>query len=574
MIKKQTYILSLILFSSFIGKSAILMANAPYYFFKQIGIREGLSQSKVKCIEIDYKGFLWAGTESGLNKYDGNNLKQYFYSKENENSLLDNDIVFLLEDSLNNLWVGTGRGICLYNRINDNFTSIRINDNPIYITTALQIEDGVLFSGPGAFYKYKYDTEEFINIRYTTEYTSFWEMIRYDEETVLLNSRWRGIYSLDLVNFEIKKIESFTGINYTAIHLDSKNRLWIGLYGEGVCCYENGVQVKYFNTSNSPLTYNVIHHFAEKENNLWLATDGGGINLISLEDFSFSHIQSNHRDVHDIPLTTVYRLHLDSSNNMWAGTVRNGLVGIKNVFARSFSSVPFGYDYGLSNNTVNSIFEDKNNVIWVGTDGGGINKYNPDKKTFRHYSETRQDKVVSIEEYSNDELIFSSFNKGVYLLNKQTGKIRPFIIIDEETNNKVCRNGYSVFLKKISENEYLLSAEQIMLYNKTSNEFKVVATIGEDFERNSPSFVAAKGDITYLADLKNICAYNHSEKSFHTLYHGAEIINSVNVDQAGIFWIASQLGLRRYNPLSGISSLIENTVFDESTSVISDKKVY
>lgn len=127
--------------------------------------------------------------------------------------------------------------------------------------------------------------------------------------------------------------------------------------------------IKHFTASNSPLTYDVIHDIMERDNQLWVATDGGGINIISLDDFSFTNIQQKQDDVHSFPANTIYRLYLDPANNMWAGSIRRGLIGIKNVYACSYQNVPFGNLYGLSNQTINSFFQDSDGIVWVGTDG-------------------------------------------------------------------------------------------------------------------------------------------------------------------------------------------------------------
>jgi hypothetical protein len=92
--------------------------------------------------------------------------------------------------------------------------------------------------------------------------------------------------------YEVKKIESFTENNYTSIYLDSYKRLWVSVYGNGLYCYQGDQLIKHFTASNSPLTYDVIHDIMERDNQLWVATDGGGINIISL-DISilyFSHL--------------------------------------------------------------------------------------------------------------------------------------------------------------------------------------------------------------------------------------------------------------------------------------------
>ena len=430
----------------FVGIAQPILSQSPYYYYKQLGIKEGLSQSKVQCVLNDHRGYLWIGTESGLNCYDRDHLKQYLHRPGDERTLPSNNITFIAEDSLCNLWVATMNGICLYDRGSDSFRTLSNNGKPIYVASYLLVEGGILLGGSGAIYKYVYATNKLEPLYYAQDpvyYNPFWQMIRYDEENILLNSRWHGIYSFNMKTYEVKKIESFTENNYTSIYLDSYKRLWVSVYGNGLYCYQGDQLIKHFTASNSPLTYDVIHDIMERDNQLWVATDGGGINIISLDDFSFTNIQQKQDDVHSFPANTIYRLYLDPANNMWAGSIRRGLIGIKNVYACSYQNVPFGNLYGLSNQTINSFFQDSDGIVWVGTDGGGINRFDPVSGTFKHYPATKYEKVVSIVEYTPDELLFFSFNKGLFIFHKQTGQIRPFVLIDKEMNDQTCINGFS-----------------------------------------------------------------------------------------------------------------------------------
>ncbi|MGP1538245.1 two-component regulator propeller domain-containing protein [Bacteroides pyogenes] len=566
-------ILSLLLLLG--GSAGILRAQPPYYYYKQLGIGEGLSQSRVQCILNDHRGYLWVGTESGLNCYDRDHLKQYLHQPGNEKTLPANNIFFIAEDSLYNLWVGTTTGICLYDRENDCFKTLRNNGKPVFVASCLRVEGGMLLAGSGAIYKYAYDNKELEALYYADDpafYTPFWQMERCDNEQVLLNSRWHGIYSFNLKTHELKKIDSFTEKNYTCMYLDSRKRLWISSYGNGLYCYENNKLLKHFTTSNSPLTYDVIHDITERENQLWVATDGGGINIISTDDFSFTHIRRMQDDVHSFPANTIYRLYSDPANNMWAGSIRHGLIGIKNVYARSFRNVPFGNLYGLSNQTINSFFQDEEGMIWIGTDGGGINRFDPVTETFRHYPATQHEKVVSIVAYTPDELLFFSFNRGLFVFNKHTGQMRPFMLMDKEMNNKTCINGFSVNIQRIAEHKILFSAQHIFVYDTRTRKFDIVASMRKDYERNSPLVIKTVGTQTYLSDLKNICVYDSSDKSFQTIYRGEHIINDACMDSNEIFWLASAEGLVRYNPQTGKSELIQTGLFQEATSVVADSR--
>lgn len=545
------------------------------YYYKQLGIKEGLSQSRVQCILNDYRGYLWIGTESGLNCYDRDHLKQYLHQSGNNTTLISSNITFIAEDSICNLWVGTSDGICLYNRENDNFTTLMKDGNPIYVASYLLVEGGILFGGSGAIYKYVYETKQLEPLYYAQDpalYNPFWEMVRYDEDNILLNSRWHGIYSFNMVTREFSKVTAFDEKNYTSIYLDSHKRLWLSAYGNGLYCYQNKELLKHFTTLNSPLTYDVIHDITERDDQLWVATDGGGINMINLNDFSFSNIQQTEGDIHSFPANTIYRLYVDPVDNMWAGSIRNGLIGIKNVYARSYEYVPFGNLHGLSNQTINCFFQDSDGIIWIGTDGGGINRFDAVTSTFKHYPFTKYEKIVSIVEYSPDELLFSSFNKGLYLFNKHTGQQHPFVLMNQEMNAQSCINGFSVYIQRISENKILFSAQHVFVYDIPTRKFEIVATMGKEYERTSPGIITTVGNKTYLTDLKNICVYDASEQTFKTLYQGEYVINDACMDQNGTFWLATTEGVLHYDPRTRKSDFVKTGLFQEATSVMSDNQ--
>ena len=555
----------------------LIRAELPplLYYYTPLGIADGLSSSRIQCISNDYKGYLWIGTESGINCYDRNNLKQYFHNPKDELTLPSSEITFITEDSLRNLWVGTTNGISRYNRTRDRFEPIIENGVNLYVASYLLIDGGVLFCAAGFIYKYEYATRQ-LRTLYTTKdpnrYITFDRILSYDKNRILINTKWHGVYFYHLDTNQLKQIEYLSDKNYSACFIDTDKRIWISSYGNGLFCYENGKIIHHFTSSNSKLTYDVIHDIIEKDSTLWIATDGGGINMLSLDNLEFTNIQHVPDDMHSFPTNTIYRLYKDPMNNIWAGSIRSGLIGIKKVYAQSFQNVPFGNRHGLSDKTINAFYQDNDGLIWIGTDGGGLNSFNPTTATFNHYPTTKYQKITCITEYSAEELLFHSFNKGLFIFNKITGVMRPFILIDQEINARTCINGFSVNVKKIAENKILFAADNVYIYDIVKKKFTVAAVMGTDFKRNSPLIITTVGNKTYIADLKNICEYDVSTEQFRTIYKGEHLINDVCMDNAGIFWIASAAGLISYNPISGIAHYIESNLFNEVTSIIADNQ--
>lgn len=135
--------------------------KSSFYYYKLLGIKEGLSQSKVLSIQNDCRGSLWIGTESGLNRYDNGQLKQYLHQPGDQNSLPSNYIHFIAEDSLSNLWIATQTGFCLYDRKNDNFQQVVIQGhNAPLISSYLLLDDSIIFGGENCILKFEYATRQ------------------------------------------------------------------------------------------------------------------------------------------------------------------------------------------------------------------------------------------------------------------------------------------------------------------------------------------------------------------------------------------------------------------------------
>lgn len=171
-------------------------SNNASYYFKQIAIEQGLSQSSINSILCDHKGILWIGTKSGLNCYDQHELKSFFNEKDNKYSLPGNHIQFVAEDSLNNLWVSTNKGLVKYNPDYNHFDPI-IKEK---IFSYLCIPGGILFGGEKTLYRFDYknkNTERILlhtenHLRETGEY-SILNILKIEGNKVLLNTKKHGL---------------------------------------------------------------------------------------------------------------------------------------------------------------------------------------------------------------------------------------------------------------------------------------------------------------------------------------------------------------------------------------------
>lgn len=567
-------LISLLLFTM-LGASILRLSavNSGFFYYKQLGVKEGLSQSKVQAILNDHQGYLWIGTEAGLNRYDNYHLKQYLHYPEDTTSLPSNEILFVAEDALYNLWVATKAGMCLYDPQNDSFKKVSTStDKEIYASSYLLVDDGIVFGGKSCIYKFKYSTKEWE--MYAFEHLlpkniSFRKMVRYNNR-ILINTQWYGIYSFDSETKQLTKIEEFSADNYSTIYVDRKHCLWVSPYGKGLFCYEDGKLVRQFSSKNSALTYDVIHDIIEKENQLWIATDGGGVNILSLDDFSFSHINEVRDDLSSFPTNAIYRIYCDATGNIWAGSVYHGLIGIKRTCAHTYQQVPFNNSFGLSSQVVRTLFQDDEGMLWIGTEGGGINRFDPVAGTFKHYATTKNEKITSIVDFNSHELLFFSFDKGLCLLNKQSGNVRPFSVVDWTANELFYISGVTVRLKRLSSNKILISGKRVYIYDITTRQIEQIGGNEKHIWRYAPIIIGVKETKIYLADWRYICEYDLETKKINTIYQGKQVINDACIDSNGKLWIASPDGVISYDIATQKTDILSTELFHEATSVIAD----
>lgn len=139
---------------------------APKYYFKQISLENGLSQSSVKCVLVDERGVMWIGTRFGLNRFDREKITVYQEERENPHSLPYNDIVFLEEDAEGNIWVGTSRGLACFERDTQKFIRQEIDGQPMVAACSLLMPEGIYFLGKQGVFCYSYAEKKMIRCKF------------------------------------------------------------------------------------------------------------------------------------------------------------------------------------------------------------------------------------------------------------------------------------------------------------------------------------------------------------------------------------------------------------------------
>lgn len=553
-------------------------AEQQDYYFRQISLEQGLSQSRVQCIYRDHQGVIWIGTKWGLNSYDQSELKSYFHDREQPNSLPDNFIRFITEDRLGDLYVSTNKGIAIYNKAENQFQPLKYNGKPFNAWSYLQIGDNFLFGGEETLYQY--------NLRDKSITTIFPDIdgdklkcinriFQWSPDVLITSSKKDGLWMYDLIKKKMYRCPFVKEREINTIFVDSQNRLWVSFYGKGIACYsKEGKRLFSLSTKNSGLNNDIIFDFLEKDNQLWIATDGGGINILDFQTMKFSYLKHISDDEQSLPNNSIYRLYKDQMDNIWIGSIHGGLFAIKKVFIRTYKDVPLNNPNGVSERTVVSIFEDKDTLLWIGTDGGGINSFDQKTNTFHHYPTTYGEKVTSITDFSENELLLSCFNKGVFTFNKRTAQMQPFPIINDSISKREFSSGDLVNLYATKDNIYILGAK-VYIYNKHTRQTSILYAPQIDIQRQI-AMQAIYSDDThlYLMGTNNLFKLNFKTNELSSLVNMKEgdDFTSACRDDKGNFWIGSNFGLLFYNKQTGKTEKIHTNLFNSVSSLAYDKK--
>lgn len=520
-----------------------LQGRDSYYYFKQISINEGLPSS-VTAIYDDEGGFLWIGTIYGIYRFDGEKLNKFPISNGQQVSPYIYDIK---GDGEGHIFIFTSLGVSLYNEKLDILEPFLTNGKLIDSYTVLSDGKQIVIPIKGALLRYdkQLNTHTKLVIKDIGKQTVILKMEVYSPQYYLALTGQYELLLIDRETGEIKASPFETENQIRNYYRDSKNRFWIALYGKGISCFtRHGKLLTTYTPQNSALNNAAILDIAERNGLIWLATDGGGINIIHPETRQIT-ILSNQQNSH-FPANSVTCLN-NGANNMWIGMVREGVLGAKENFITTYSKSPQNDPSGMSEKCPLCLFEDTDGTIWIGTDGGGVNSFNPDTEKFTHYVATSGEKIVSLCAYSKDELLISNYLTGLHIFNKQTGAYRKFTIADEETDNRIVSSGTSINLFINWLNEIEMQGGAYYRYSKEKKQFIPLSLTNGEYS-GSWIYAGEYQSKSYFQNQNCIFRHNRHNNRFELVYKESNrSILAACIDSRGTIWIANRNKLCTYN---------------------------
>ena len=562
------------------GVKLLSSEHCVNYSFTQLSIEQGLSQSTAQSILLDHKGTLWIGTKSGLNSYTQEGIKTYLHHSGDPHSLPSNYINHLTEDSLGNFWIATSKGLALYDDEQDQFNTVNFS----IIYSSVGVEGGMWFGSENAIHCYDYKSKELKTIHIEKEEGKginpvdyrIQKMLYLEDGKILIGTRKKGIYLYDCRIRQFTLLIPSSQNLLTSLYVTADHHIYTAFYGDGFYCYDRtGKMLKHYTKENSGLKNNYVLDMAEYNGNIWLATDGSGINLFTPRTFQFSLLQHIVGDYSSLPVNSITLLYKDMKDNLWAGSVRGGIFSIKETYIKTYKEAILNNTNGLSEQSVISLYEEKDGKVWIGTDGGGINLYDPSTDKFIHFPSTYGDKVVSIAEVSETELMVSLYTKGIFLFNKKTHKYRPFTIVDEETNKKECFYGYLPLANQVADGKIYIISCGTYVYHTHDHTFSRMQTDRDyDFSNDALCLSYSNDRFSLLKCAHQAFWVDQKSDSIRLLFEleKDELITSMSYDNNRMIWTSTNKGLGFFDLESQKYHRIRTRLFNGISYLIADGK--
>ena len=540
-----------------------------YNRFNNISIEDGLSQATVETMMQDSKGYIWLGTNDGLDRYNGYTFKKYSYEKGQENSLVNSYILDIKEDSEGNIWVATAAGISkIYNDgekvqnytsdsesgnlSNDNTTTMLIsNSNKIYVGTAEGIN---LYDKKTDKFNLIYPElkEEYVNSLAEDKYGNIWAGTE------------NGLYKINVVTNAIERFESTDDVNTISenyiykVYYDGDKHIWVGTYDNGFCKLniENNKVTRYLLTREDGTIRGafVKNFLKDSKGNIWICTDEGVV-LFEVDKNIFTWYENKVYDPYSLIDNNTFSILEDYSGLIWIGTYSGVSTFDPYSTIGHYKNDPFN-SKSINEKAVSGIYEDDDGLLWIGTSSSGVNILNKDRDviecltTANGLSNNRITDITGAGDY-----IFIATYNGLNVVNKISGEIEIYDEEDGLASNIVKKLFYDelgyLYIGSASGLDALnLNGRSVINLNYILEEIgissKNISAIYRDSKRNFwlGTFVD-NGLIKIDADTGIINVFKNKENDSLSLSDNT--IRCIGENSKGEIWIGTSFGLNRYN---------------------------
>jgi signal transduction histidine kinase/ligand-binding sensor domain-containing protein/DNA-binding response OmpR family regulator len=562
----------------------------PRNLTKHWSIKDGLSQGVVNSITQDSQSMMWFATEDGLNRFDGYSFKVFQYDPDDKTSIADNFIQSIFKDSQGTLWASSRKGLLKFDPYHETFSTYQHDfknksnyafNDVSFITEGSAGNLWICWYGSG-FASFNKEKKTFNP--YTPDnlpgLTSEKTVAVLEDKFGLL---WVGTQDGGVNVFQVsqgavvKKMNDLSSsaqlplVNVHCFSEDKFGNVWLGT-SQGLVVYKRQ-ENKFFNFDDKKFPVskiNVFSLFTDSNDNLWIGSQGEGLYQLDLRQFNtrplddFIFVAIKNLNDYDISKRTIQFIYEDKDQNIWIGTFGEGVYfisAVKENFVRiqkpvykntAVSFVPY---YGMC--------YDHEGNLWLGTDGNGIYKSDLYGTTLKHFTSENtpsltDNAIISALRDEQGRLWFGSYSQGVFRYDNATNAFVNY----RYKNVKPKRGGHDVrvIFEDSKHNIWIgtnrgglcLLDEDEKVYSNPSH-FNTaflngdVRSITEDTKGNLWIGYYGDGVYSYSPVTKKFKRHFNDPKAAEQLK--SDVVFAVKADRKGNIWIGTRGGgLCVYHP--------------------------
>jgi ligand-binding sensor domain-containing protein len=595
--------------------------HSQQFIFQRFDVERGLPNSNVNCIYHDRYGYIWIGTEDGLARYDGIYFRVY-NDNVHPRTIGYQAVISIFEDIDSTFLVGTRHTLELYDRERDAFFHFAFPPDPwgnqyFQVTAIARLARNRYLIGTdgGGMYEFtinRKSPDKSVVKKIKSHLYRISSIYSENPDTFWVTDFVEGLFRYVAGKGKCEKIDisSEKSLEIRSI-CGNQTHLFLGTNSHGLCMIDKKTLKSSFFTTSEGLPSNRIWAVAkDKQGNLWIGMDGGGIAYLQLKDKTIVRFQHYGFDQSTISNNNVHTLYVDRENNLWVGHFHGGIsyANTSNVF-QSLRCIP-GYANTLSNKMVTAVLRDRRHYLWIGTDGGGINiydsiwnrveykllpaslikiladkpilalyedseskiwigtylmgyfSYDPRTGQFRHFMHDSPSEMFSLSndircfyEDKQSHLWVGTNGAGIYVINRHTGQIIEQIQKTLNTNNSLSLN----WIRSIVPDSYgfiwIATSFGLSRYDPIKRQFVNYYANPTDTGALSDDLVLSifedKQRNLWIGTRNGLNLYNRTSDSFRKFYiqHGLphNTINSILQDKEGNIWFATNFGLSCYD---------------------------
>jgi len=452
----------------------------------------------IHALKTDNNGRIFAATSEGLKEYDykTNTLKTVLFNGEQGYISIKKPIQTLLIDNTNTLWVGS---------VSNGLYNIKINSKSFFelnnfsfsknrFLSMVQLPDNSIMCGT--------ENDGLFHIKNNGKVLNNYLSSKTNQKSILSNSIW-------------------------SLFIDKNERIWLGYYNKGVAIYDK-LYDKFKNLESIPNNPNSLHIGSvtgivqDYTDKIWISMDGGGIDIFDKKTNKISHInQFNNNTYSGIDNDYFETLFIDSKQNIWAGSWNHGLFFLKKGTKKFINYSMTSTGGQLKSNTIFSITEDSNGIIWIGTFYKGLHSFNPNNGKFTYYD--------------SEPFVKNSLNNT---------DIRK-VLVDSKDNIWL---GTEIGLYKINKenpDNFIITS----MTDRMSKEYKnytsanYILSLFQEKKHTNTLWIGTRG--------AGLCKYDYIKDTF-TWYNKLNNLDEENVsgiinDLDGNIWVSGNSGISKFN---------------------------